>query len=103
EARRKLVEGKANGDAIISTLEKGHGITGLEAVSPGTANKVTRAMGGQPYQAAGNVELPDGAPWLGEYIGEHASFPNGAHDDDVDAQAQGLLGLEQATSPLDLW
>jgi len=103
EARRKLVEGKANGDAIISTLERAHGVTGLEAVSPGTASKVQRAMGGQPYQAAGNVELPDGAPWLGEYIAEHAAFPNGSHDDDVDAQSQGLLGFEQIRSTLDYW
>lgn len=103
QARRKLIEGKANGDAIISTLEKSHGISGCEAVSPGKQSKVQRAHAMSPYQAAGNVELPDGALWIADYIAEHAAFPNGAHDDDVDAQSQALQGLERARSTLDLW
>lgn len=103
DARRKLIEGKANGDAIISTLEKTHGISGCVAVSPGTANKVQRAHAAQPYQASGNIELPEGAPWLGEYIAEHAAFPNGSHDDDVDCQSQALQGFEQMRSVLDAW
>lgn len=94
-ARRKLIEGKANGDAIISALTTEYGITGVESVNPGTQSKEDRAAAAQPYQKAGNVELPDGAPWLGEYIGEHSAFPLGRHDDDVDAQAQGLLGFER--------
>jgi predicted phage terminase large subunit-like protein len=100
-ARRKLIEGKANGDAIISTLEKEHGITGIEAVNPGTDSKVQRAHAGSSYQAAGNVELYDGAPYTVEYIGEHAAFPNGPHNDDVDAQAQGLQGLERERTTAD--
>lgn len=102
EARRKLVEGKANGDAIISTLERAHGVIGLEAV-PASKGKLERAHAMQPYHAAGNIELPDNAPWLEEYIAEHASFPNGAHDDDVDAQSQGLQGLEKKRTSMDMW
>lgn len=100
EARRKLIEGKANGDAIRSTLERTHGITGIEMVDPGTANKAARANAQSPLQAAGNVELPDGAPWLEEYIAEHAAFPNGPHNDDVDAQAQALQSFER---PRSMW
>lgn len=112
-ARRKLIEGKANGDAIIATLGKEHvsvvdgkvvvepPITGIEAVNPGSDSKEQRANAMQPYQAAGNVELYDGAPYIGEYIGEHAAFPNGPWNDDVDAQAQGLQGLEHERTPAD--
>lgn len=101
-ARRKLIEGKANGDAIISTLERAHGIIGLEAVKV-TGSKLQRAHAGQPYQSAGNVELPNGAPWLEEYIAEHAAFPRGLHDDDVDAQSQALAGFEALTTTAELW
>lgn len=92
--RRKLIEGKANGDAIISTLTREHGIAGIEPVDPGSASKEQRARAASAYHRAGNVELPDGAPWLAEYIGEHTEFPRGKHDDDVDAQSQALLGFE---------
>lgn len=101
EARRKLIEAKANGDAIISTLEKAHGISGIEAVTPGPG-KQQRAHAGQAYHTGHNIELPEGASWLGEYIMEHAVFPNGAHDDDVDAQSQALAGLERARTFLDM-
>lgn len=100
--RRKLIEGKANGDAIISTLEKHHGIIGLEAVPVGAAKK-PRAMAMQPYQSAGNIYLPEGAPFVHEHISEHAAFPNGANDDQVDCQSQALQGLEQGLSGMDLW
>lgn len=100
--RRKLIEGKANGDAIISTLEKHHGIIGLEAVPVGAAKK-PRAMAMQPYQSAGNIYLPEGAPFVHEHIAEHAAFPNGANDDQVDCQSQGLQGLEEGLSGMDLW
>jgi predicted phage terminase large subunit-like protein len=102
QARKKLIEGKANGDAIISTLTAEHAITGIIPVNPGDASKEQRAHAMQPYQAAGNVELPDGAPWLGEYIGEHAAFPAG-YNDDVDAQSQALQGFEAETTTMDMW
>lgn len=94
QARRKLIEGKANGDAICDTLEHEHDITGIERVNPGDASKEQRAFAMQPYQSAGNVELYDGAPYLEEYILEHARFPAGATNDDVDAQSQALQGFE---------
>lgn len=102
DARRKLIEGKANGDAIISTLEKSHGVIGLEAV-PVSGDKMQRAQAMQPYHTGHNIELPEGAPWLEEYIQEHAAFPNAAHDDDVDAQSQGLQGLERERTTMEMW
>lgn len=103
QARRKLIEGKANGDAIISSLTKEYGITCIEPVDPGAQGKETRARAAQPYQKSGNVELPDGAPWLGEYIAEHAAFPKGRYNDDVDAQGQALLGFEHTIGGAEQW
>jgi predicted phage terminase large subunit-like protein len=58
-------------------------------VSPLTADtdKLTRAIPASARASNGRVWLPAGAPWLAEWIGEHASFPNGTHDDQVDTLA----------------
>ena len=55
--------------------------------------KVARAAAVCPLIEAGNVYLPhpDYAPWVGDFIEECAAFPNGAHDDHVDAITQALL------------
>ena len=37
---------------------------------------------------AGKVFLPEAAPWLGDFVEEMACFPNGVHDDVVDATTQ---------------
>jgi len=103
QAREKVIEAKANGDAIMSTLVNQHGISGVIAENPGAENKEQRASAMLPYQRAGNVHLPDGAPWLAEYIGEHAAFPLGRTNDDVDAQSQALKHLESPETVAELW
>jgi predicted phage terminase large subunit-like protein len=49
------------------------------------ADKVSRASSTTGYAEAGKVFLPDGEPWVLPFIDELAEFPNGAHDDQVDA------------------
>lgn len=46
-----------------------------------------------PLVEAGNVYLPhpDYAPWGNDFIEECIQFPNGAHDDQVDAMTQAIL------------
>lgn len=95
KARRRLIEAKASGSSIVNTLVKQHGVTGVEPVNPGKNSKEERAHAELPYMGANNVELPEGAPWLDEYTAEHAVFPNGTHNDDVDAQSQAILGFER--------
>jgi len=90
EAQLKYVEDKANGPAIISLLKRK--IAGIIPVEP-YGNKVARAASVAPEIESGNVFLPDGAPWIEEYITEHAQFPNAKHDDDVDATSQALNEL----------
>jgi predicted phage terminase large subunit-like protein len=85
-----LIEDKANGSAVIQMLY--HEIRGLLPVSP-QGGKVARAQAISPLVEAGNIYLPhpDFAPWVNDFIEECAQFPNGAHDDQVDAMTQALL------------
>jgi predicted phage terminase large subunit-like protein len=55
--------------------------------------KVSRAPAVSPLIEAGNVYLPHPqiAPWVNDFIEECAAFPNGRHDDQVDAMTQALL------------
>jgi len=86
----KLIEDKANGSAVIQMLSRE--ISGLLPVNP-EGGKVARAAAISPLIEAGNVYLPHPlfAPWVNDFIEECAAFPNGAHDDQVDAMTQALL------------
>jgi predicted phage terminase large subunit-like protein len=85
----KLIEDKANGSAVIQML--GSEILGLLPVNP-SGGKVARAQAISPLIEAGNVSLPhlDYAPWVNDFIEECVQFPNGAHDDQVDAMTQAI-------------
>lgn len=87
QAVRKLVEDKANGTAVIDVLRKE--IPGLIPVEP-EGGKIVRANAVTAVAEAGNIYLPNPsiAPWVHDFVEEHAVFPNGANDDQVDAQTQ---------------
>jgi predicted phage terminase large subunit-like protein len=89
QAHGKLVEDKANGPAIIAQLQTT--VSGLIAVTP-QDSKYARASSVAPFVEAGNVYLPDPAlaPWIGDFVEECTSFPNAAHDDQVDTTSQAL-------------
>lgn len=91
-ARLKLIEDKANGPAVISTLRSE--ISGIVPVLP-QGSKESRLHAVSPDIEAGNVYIPDPsiAPWVHDYVEELAAFPNGANDDQVDATTQALLEL----------
>jgi len=93
----KLIEDKANGPAVMQML--GSEIRGLLPVTP-EGGKVARAAAVSPLIEAGNVYLPHPMfmPWINDFIEECASFPNGAHDDQVDAMTQALLRWRIALS-----
>jgi predicted phage terminase large subunit-like protein len=94
-ALAKLIEDKANGSAVISML--GSSISGILPVNP-QGGKVARAAAVSPLIEAGNVYLPHPQmfPWVGDLIEECAAFPNGKHDDQVDAMTQALLWWNMA-------
>jgi predicted phage terminase large subunit-like protein len=100
QAVMKLVEDKANGPAVIAQLQ--HIVPGIIPEEP-DGSKTARAAAATPLHEAGNLWLP--APeleaeeterpyaWVGDYIEEHAQFPFGAHDDQVDGTSQALKRL----------
>jgi predicted phage terminase large subunit-like protein len=93
-AQAKLIEDKANGPAVIQLLKSK--ISGLIAVNP-EGGKEARANAITPQVESGNVYLPDpqSHPWVSDLIEECASFPNGAHDDQVDAMTQALIRMNK--------
>lgn len=68
---------------------------------PSTGDKVTRAGGLSAQAEAGNVKLVRGA-WNEDYLNELHNFPDGAHDDQVDASSLSFNRLSLNVS-LHLW
>lgn len=88
--RSMNVEDKVSGTTLIQTLSKT-----VDPVIPIIAiqrniDKITRANDVAPFIESGRVYLPEQADWLNDFITEHAQFPNGAHDDQVDTTSDGL-------------
>lgn len=100
------VGNSANGPEVVAQLR--HRIPGIVPVPEGAGgDKVQRAHAASPQIEAGNVYLPGAAalqadgelgpdealtpPWVQEFILEHSSFPNAAHDDRVDTTTLVLL------------
>lgn len=105
QARKHIVENKANGAALEAILKN----QGIELVDP-CGDKVQRAIACVPFIHRGDFLIPEDEeayPWVPEYIGELKLFPNASNDDQVDATTQGLLelgvddGVEVALESLD--
>jgi predicted phage terminase large subunit-like protein len=93
-SRRKIIEKKANGAAVISSLRKK--VPGMIPVSP-DQSKVARAEAVSVFVRSHNFWLPTievayENPVLAfdvqAFITECTSFPRGTHDDQVDAWSQ---------------
>ncbi len=90
KARRVLIEDKANGTAILEVLK--NETMGVVAVNP-DKSKEARVNAVSFAIEAGNVYLPEDEKFTWEFIDQCASFPNGKHDDMVDAMSQALAKL----------
>jgi predicted phage terminase large subunit-like protein len=99
KAHLKLVEAKANGEAVIDSL-KGQ-VSGIVGISP-TDSKEARLNAVSPDFEAGNIILPDPsiAPWVHDYINELVGFPTARHDDCVDASTQAILRFREKSATL---
>jgi predicted phage terminase large subunit-like protein len=86
-----LIEDKASGQSVIQDLRAS---TMLPIVPvPVDGDKVTRAHTIVPTYEADVILLPEGAPWIREFLDELHAFPKAAHDDQVDAFVQGVRWL----------
>lgn len=92
QASAKFVEDKANGPAVINALARQ--IPGLIPVEP-EGSKYARAAAVSPFVHSRNVWLPEAAllPNVEELLEEARAFPNGAHDDTIDAFSQAVNRL----------
>jgi predicted phage terminase large subunit-like protein len=92
-----LIEDTAAGQSAIQELRRD---TMLPIVAHKvTASKEARAGAVSPLCEAGKVLLPEHAPWVDEWIDEHAAFPNGRHDDRVDNTSAALERLSRYGRP----
>lgn len=103
-ARTILIEDKANGSAIIQTLQREMYVVPVNPIG----GKVARVNAISAAIESGHVYVPDPAlaPWVNDFIDQFTSFPNGAHDDMVDSCSQALNRLiyfsgELAPPPVD--
>lgn len=89
QALEKLVEDKANGSAVMSTLRRE--MAGLVEVEP-DGGKEARANAVSPACRSGNVFLPHPSlfPWVVALIDELEAFPSGDYADQVDTLTQYL-------------
>lgn len=92
QARAVLIEDKANGSAVIQTLQKE---LFCIPVNP-RGGKVARVHAVAPAIEAGHVYLPEGVDWVEEFVDQWTAFPAGAHDDMVDSSTQALSWLLNA-------
>lgn len=74
-----------------------HGVSALIPVIP-KGPKPVRARAVAPIAEAGNVHLDPNMVGLDTFLTELSSFPNGAHDDIVDAWSQALSRMSRGTS-----
>ena len=97
KAHLKLIEDKANGPAVINSLENEiPGIVGVKV----SDSKIARLNAAAPDFEAGNVLVPspEQAPWIHDWMEEMIAFPQSAHDDQVDAATQALLRFRDQSS-----
>jgi predicted phage terminase large subunit-like protein len=83
-----LIEDKASGQSLIQDLRQETSLPVLPIMPK--QDKITRFAQVTPMIEAGMVALPKHASWLAAFEAEILAFPNGAHDDCVDALSQYL-------------
>lgn len=101
ETNTLLIEDAASGAQLIQVLkrERQSHIPSPIPRKP-VADKVTRFSGQSARIEAGDLLLPEDAPWLAGFERELLGFPNLRHDDQVDALTQLLAWRSQRRTRL---
>lgn len=86
-----LIEDKASG-SIIQDLQRGGPVRPIPFKPEG--DKIMRMSAQSAKFEAGQVHLPENAPWLGDLVTELMAFPDGRYDDQVDSIAQFLAWID---------
>ena len=92
-----LIEAKATGTPLQQEFRK-MGIP-VTMYSPGGRrtgqDKISRANAVAPLLESGMIWYPEGLDWAEELVEECAAFPNGSHDDQVDASVMAWARFRQ--------
>ncbi|XAI96019.1 terminase large subunit [Microcystis phage Mwe-JY26] len=88
-AHQILVEDKGSGTTYLQ-VRRGKAPAPLIPIQVPNASKEFRFDGVSPMFKAGDVLLPERAPWLADYEAELLAFPNATFDDQVDSTSQYL-------------
>lgn len=84
------VEDKVSGTGLIQTLRReGIPIVPIQR----NVDKITRAMDAAPYVQSGNVIVMRDIAQLVDFLSEAGVFPNGAHDDMIDAAMSAISDM----------
>jgi predicted phage terminase large subunit-like protein len=86
-AQRILVEDAVTGTSLVQELRGS--VSGIIAVKP-TGDKAMRMAVASAKFEAGQVYLPERAPWLQEFEAELFAFPGSRYDDQCDSISQAL-------------
>lgn len=81
------IEDKASGQQLVQDFRRSSRMPVLPVI-PGREiplSKDERLNLCSPLFEAGKVFLPEGEKWVSDYVSELCLFPNGSHDDEVDA------------------
>ena len=90
DCKTTLIEDRANGSAIITMLRRE--MSGIIAVQP-IGSKMARVQAVLGAIESGNVHVPKNRRFTADFVDECSSFPNAAHDDQVDCMSQALNRL----------
>lgn len=87
DPRQVLVEESGTAIGLIEELR--WNVRGLTAIKPEKSKEARMSIASAKFEA-GQVLLPERAPWLAELERELFSFPGSPHDDQIDSISQAL-------------
>lgn len=90
-----LIEDKASGQSLLQDLKRETELPVIAQLPQG--DKFARLQRVTPLVEAGKLLLPKQAPWLADFESQLLEFPDGAHDDMVDAFSQYLNWVRHAS------
>ncbi len=93
-----VVETAGVGRALVEQLRRRRP-RGVRPCTP-RGGKVERMSAQTAMLEAGEVRIPEAAPWRESFLAEAAAFPNGRHDDQVDSLSQALFAIARRPAEL---
>ena len=92
--RYTLIEDRTFGTTLLQQMRRDHPKVPVRPFATDT-DKFTRALPLGMKILSKDVFFPADAPWLAEYENELLTFPNGAHDDQVDVSAMAAIEFDK--------